>query len=181
MSPPAPLRPRAGSTGRRHLRDRGLLGPQEPLEGVAELCPPALEHMSSPIEVVVHVSTGFLKCCASSFDTRDLRDALKETRRRMADIHVGLFIANAEPEPCRHRASLLSQPSKCIRLQPKRSRLTERRGKPSRIQQRNVRGALGADLDLHSSNQPQPSSLSDQRAGRPPQAPNRVRSENALI
>ena len=101
--------------------------------------------MASPIAVVVHFATLFLEYCASPFDACDLRDALKEARGRMADIHVGLFVANAEPEPCLHRGALLSQPSKCIRLEPKRSRLTERRGKTCRIQQRNVRGGETAE------------------------------------
>ena len=129
----------------------GLLGPQEPLEGVAELCPPGLKGMASPIAVAVHFTTVFLECCTSPFDTCDLRDALKETRGRMADICVGLFVANAEPEPCLHRGALLSQPSKCIWLEPKRSRLTERSGKTCRIQQRNVRG--GETAETHSTDQ----------------------------
>ena len=93
----------------------------------------------------VHFTTGFLEYCASPFNTCDLRDALKETCWRMADICVGLFVANAEPEPCLHRGMLLSQLSKCIWLQPKRSRLTERSGKPCRIQQRYVRGGETAE------------------------------------
>jgi hypothetical protein len=145
MSPPAPLRPRAGATGRRHLRDRGLLGPQEPVEGVAELRPPVLEGMATPIAMAVHFTTVFVEYCASPFDTCDLRDALKETSWRVADLCVGLFVANAEPEPCLHRGTLLSQPSKCIWLEPKRSRLTERSGKPCRIQQRYVRGGETAE------------------------------------
>jgi hypothetical protein len=63
----------------------------------------------------------------------------------MADICGGLFVADAEPEPCRHRGALPSQLSKCIRLEPERSRLTERSGKPCRIQQRDVRGGETAE------------------------------------
>ncbi len=120
-------------------------GPQKPLESVAELCPPVLEGMASPIAMALHFTTVVLEYCASPFDTCDLRDPLKETRWRMADIHVGLFVANAEPEPCLHRGTLLSQLSKCIWLQPKRSRLTKRSGKPCRIQQRYVRGGETAE------------------------------------
>ncbi len=95
--------------------------------------------------MAVHFTTVFVEYCASPFDTGDLRDALKETSWRMADICVGLFVANAEPEPCLYRGMLLSQLCKCIWLQPKRSRLTERSGKPCRIQQRYVRGGETAE------------------------------------
>jgi hypothetical protein len=123
----------------------GLLGPQEPLEGVAELRPPVLGGMATPIAMAVHFTTVFVEYCASPLDTCDLRDALKETSWRMADTCVGLFVANAEPEPCLHRGTLLNQLSKGIWLKPKRSRLTERSGKPCRIQQRNVRGGETAE------------------------------------
>ena len=101
--------------------------------------------MASAIAVAVHFTTGFLEYCASPLDTCDLRDALKETRGRMANLSVGLFVANAEPEPCLHRGALLSQLSKCIWLEPKRSRLTERSGKTCRIQQSYVGGGETAE------------------------------------
>src|SRR5829696_2103254 len=69
----------------------------------------------------------------------------------MADVCVGLFVANAEPEPGLYRGTLLSQLSKCIRLHPKRSRLTERSGKPCGIRQRYVRG--GETAETHSTDQ----------------------------
>ena len=46
-----------GSTGRHHLRNRGLLGPHEPLQRIAELCLPVLEGMASSIAMEVHVTT----------------------------------------------------------------------------------------------------------------------------
>ena len=93
----------------------------------------------------IAITTVVFEYSASPFDTCDLRDALKETSWRMADICVCLFVANTEPEPCLHRGTLLSQLSKCIWLKPKRSRLTERSGKPCRIQQRYVRGGETAE------------------------------------
>jgi hypothetical protein len=47
------------------------------LKRIAELCPPVLEGMASPIAMAVHFTTVFLEYCSGPFDTFDLRDALK--------------------------------------------------------------------------------------------------------
>lgn len=98
-----------------------------------------------PIPVAVHFTAGFLEHRSSPFDTGDLRQVLNQPCGRMADLRGGLFVADAEPEPGLQRRAQPSQPRKAIWLEPERARLTQRRGKPRRIPQRDVRGGEPAE------------------------------------